>query len=175
MAGIGAIVCHPEHLELLPLDKNAVTQVPGLTVNDSQIDGQMHGQIDGQTHDSGVESHALGVCSLSGTSRAPPPSTRRSLPRQEGHHFERFSHLSATDRYEIMNNGSNADHFWRGFEVQFLVKKPKAEEPEPLFAIRSISNCSLSTKMSLPRSSCIFVYDVCLVIYDVCLVIYDSG
>jgi hypothetical protein len=30
---------------------------------------------------------------------------------------ERFSHLSATHRYEIMNNGSNSGHFWRDFEV----------------------------------------------------------
>ena len=41
---------------------------------------------------------------------------------------ERFSHLSVTDRYEIMNDGSNSGHFWRGFEViefQFLTTMPK--------------------------------------------------
>jgi hypothetical protein len=40
------------------------------------------------------------------------PSTYPIFPESSQSLKERFSQLSATDRYEIMNNGSNSGHFW---------------------------------------------------------------
>ena len=57
---------------------------------------------------------------------------------------KQFSHLLATHRHEIMNNGSNSEYFWRDSEVLvlYVLYKNAQVELQPLFMIsdRRVAN-----------------------------------